>query len=151
MSGPKESFAIDLDEATQMHRDSLYCVLVDYTKWLKRERDKFRKQSRTACGKGKLDRSDYLAAHAIALDAAYKKLTELRKKHGEQSALKSCIGHQRFVTDGPSSLLGDPSEAEIQTACESIRAGWSDEELARRGGTVAKGDVEIRVIKGGVR
>lgn len=128
MSGPKESFAIDLDEATRMHRDAIYSVIVDYTKWLKYERNKYRKQARTACEKRNLDRSDYLAAHAIALDAAYKKLTELRKKHGEQAALKSCIGHQRFVTDGPSSLLRDPTQEEIASACESIQEKWSEAE-----------------------
>lgn len=146
MSGPKQSKTLDLEEATNLHRDAIYAVLVDMAKFVIRRRQFYQAKSRAACRSGHIDRSDYYAAHAIAFQEAQDKLAELRKKHGETSARSSCIGHQRYSSDGPSPLMADPTPEEIAEECAKFQAGWTESERERRGAG-APDPVEVRPLK----
>lgn len=126
MTGPKLPKTLDLEEAVHLHREALHAIVVDLTKWLTRQRDRYRASSRSYCNHGHLDRSDYMQAHAIAFELAAKHLAELKAKHKEKSARSSCVMHQAHSADGPSPLMTDPTPEEIAKACEKFQAGWTE-------------------------
>ena len=132
MTGPKLPKTLDLEEAVHLHREALHAIVVDMTKWLTRQRDRYRASSRTYCNHGHLDRSDYMQAHAIAFEAAAKHLAELKAKHKEKSARSSCVMHQAHSADGPSPLMADPTPEEIREACQQFQAGWTPAERETR-------------------
>lgn len=132
MTGPKQPKTLDLEEAVHLHREALNAIVVDLTKWLARQRDRYRASSRTYCNNGHIDRSDYMQAHAIAFDLCHKHLAELKAKYKEKSARSSCVMHQAHSEGGPSPLTSDPTPEEIREACQQFQAGWTPAERETR-------------------
>ena len=123
--------AVDRDEAEQLHREALHCVVHDIMRWLVEQRRlarvKVNQGIRAKCQEKK-EAAGNEAIRADVFGSCIDKLKWLRKKHGEMSARASAMSHG--LAEGQA--ISDPSPEEIAKGCEEIRAKWSDSERASR-------------------
>ena len=123
--------ANDKDEAEELHRDALHCIVYDMMNWLAKERASSNQKvvhSRTCKDEQRKKEAAKHAIRAEVLSEAVDKLKKLRRMHGEASARASVIGHQ-LAEQG---AINDPTQEQIAAKCEEIRSGWSQEEHQRR-------------------
>ena len=123
--------AVDRDEAEQLHREALHCVVHDIMRWLVEQRRlarvKVNQGARAKCPQKK-ESAGKEAIRADVFGAAIDKLKWLRKKHGEMSARASAMS--QGLAGGQA--ISDPSPEEVANVCEEIQAKWSDSERASR-------------------
>ena len=123
--------AVDRDEAEQLHREALHCVVHDIMRWLVEQRRlarvKVKQGIKSKCPQKK-EAAGKEAIRADVFGAAIEKLKWLRKKHGEMSARASAMSHG--LAEGQA--ISDPSPEEIAKGCEEIQAKWSESERASR-------------------
>jgi len=123
--------ATDKDEAEELHRDALHCIVYDMMNWLAKQRAASNQKvvhSRTCKDERRKKEAAKHAIRAEVLAEAVDKLKQLRQMHGEASARASVIGHQ-LAEQG---AINDPTPEQIAAKCEEIRSGWSESERASR-------------------
>jgi hypothetical protein len=123
--------ATDKEEAEQMHREALHCVVHDIMAWLVEQRRLAAVQVNQCRNAKSPEKQETFARqsirHKVFVDAV-EKLKSLRIKHRESSARASVIGHQ--LADGKA--MNDPTPEEIAEGCQEIQRKWSDSERESR-------------------
>lgn len=123
--------AVNKDDAERLHREALHSIVHDIMAWLADQRRlarvKIGQGSRTKCPQKKEIAKREAIRHEVFV-AAIDKLKWLRRKHGENSARASAIGHR--LADGQT--INDPTPEEIIEECRHIQQTWSESERLSR-------------------